>query len=145
MDLAQFAQACGYAGDSPAMLAAFAAIRQDGIRTARQGHRQRKAAIDRMKPSRALFLAAIRPAQSAEEAIEDAARFLSMFPQHAALATGKAQRRPRPRQAAAPLRPLLPPLRLSPLGVGGRLKTRAPLAVKTDIAIANTAPYVSAR
>ncbi|MER9429380.1 hypothetical protein [Mesorhizobium sp. M0408] len=75
MDLAQFAQACGYAGDSPAMLAAFAAIRQDGIRTARQGHRQRKAAIDRMKPSRALFLAAIRPAQSAEEA----ARFLSMF------------------------------------------------------------------
>ncbi|MER9617366.1 hypothetical protein [Mesorhizobium sp. M0207] len=79
MDPAQFAHACGYSGDSPAMLAAFAAIRQDGIRKARQGHRQRKAAIDRIKPSRALFLAAIRPAQSAEEALEDVARFLSMF------------------------------------------------------------------
>ncbi|MER8820291.1 hypothetical protein NKH70_10765 [Mesorhizobium sp. M0991] len=79
MDPAQFAHACGYSGDSPAMLAAFAAIRQHGIRKARQGHRQRKAAIDQMKPSRALFLAAIRPAQSAEEALDDAARFLSMF------------------------------------------------------------------
>jgi hypothetical protein len=76
---AQFAAACGYTGDSPAMLAALTAIRQDGIHRARQGHDQRKAAIDRLKPSRTLFLAAIRPALSAEEAIEDAARFMTMF------------------------------------------------------------------
>jgi hypothetical protein len=76
---ARFAGACGYTGDSPAVLAAFAAIHQDGICRGRQAHDQRKAAIDRLKPSPALFLAAIRPALSAEEAIEDATRFISMF------------------------------------------------------------------
>ncbi|TIX55946.1 MAG: hypothetical protein E5V28_21530 [Mesorhizobium sp.] len=76
---AQFARDCGYTGDSPAMLAAFAAIRLDGIGKARLGHDQRKAVVDRLKHGEALFLAAIRPAQSAEEALEDAARFIALF------------------------------------------------------------------
>ncbi|RWM95033.1 MAG: hypothetical protein EOR84_15455 [Mesorhizobium sp.] len=76
---AQFARDCGYTGDSPAMLAAFAAIRRDGIGQARLGHGQRKALVDRLKLGEALFLAAIRPAQSAEEAIEDAARFIACY------------------------------------------------------------------
>ncbi|WP_436798485.1 hypothetical protein [Mesorhizobium ventifaucium] len=76
---AQFARDCGYSGDSPAMLAAFAAIRLDGIGRARLGHDQRKALVDRLKLGEALFLAAIRPAQSAEEAIEDAARFIACY------------------------------------------------------------------
>ncbi|WP_292313050.1 hypothetical protein [Mesorhizobium sp.] len=94
---AQFARDCGYTGDSPAMLAAFAAIRLDGIGKARLGHEQRKAVVDGLKHSEALFLAAIRPAQSAEEALEDAAPLHCAVPQHAALAPGKARRRPRPR------------------------------------------------
>jgi hypothetical protein len=76
---AQFARECGYTGDSPAMLAAFAAIRLDGIGRARIGHDRRKALVDRLKHGEALFLAAIRPAQSAEEALEDAARFIALF------------------------------------------------------------------
>ncbi|RWM20412.1 MAG: hypothetical protein EOR73_15445 [Mesorhizobium sp.] len=76
---AQFARDSGYTGDSPAMLAAFAAIRLDGIGKARLGHDQRKATVDRLKHGEALFLAAIRPAQSAEEALEDAARFIALF------------------------------------------------------------------
>ncbi|CCV15128.1 hypothetical protein [Mesorhizobium sp. STM 4661] len=79
MDATQFAQDCGYVGDSPAMLAALAAIRLDGIARARQGHDQRKAVVDRVKQSEALFLAAICPALSAEEAIEDAARFIASY------------------------------------------------------------------
>jgi hypothetical protein len=79
MDSIQFARDCGYAGDSPAMLAALAAIRLDGIARARQGHDQRKAVVDRLKQSEALFLAAIGPALSAEEAIEDAARFIAGY------------------------------------------------------------------
>ncbi|WP_292504036.1 hypothetical protein [Mesorhizobium sp.] len=76
---AQFARDCGYTGDSPAMLAAFTAIRLDGIGKARLGHDQRKAVVDRLKHGEALFLAAIRPAQSAEEALEDAARFIACY------------------------------------------------------------------
>ncbi|MER8485611.1 hypothetical protein [Mesorhizobium sp. M1322] len=76
---AQFARDCGYTGDSPAMLAAFAAIRLDGIGKARLGHYQRKAMVDRLKHGEALFQAAIRPAQSAEEALEDAARFIACY------------------------------------------------------------------
>ncbi|TIL64430.1 MULTISPECIES: hypothetical protein [unclassified Mesorhizobium] len=76
---AQFARDCGYTGDSPAMLVAFAAIRLDGIGRARLGHGQRKALVDRLKLGEALFLAAIRPAQSAEEALEDAARFIACY------------------------------------------------------------------
>lgn len=75
----QFARDCGYSGDSPAMLAALAAIRLDGMARARQGHDQRKAVVDRLKQSEALFLAAIRPALSAEEAIEDAVRFIACY------------------------------------------------------------------
>ncbi|RWK50342.1 hypothetical protein [Mesorhizobium sp.] len=76
---ARFARDCGYTGDSPAMLAAFAAIRHDGIGQARLGHDRRKALVDRLKLGEALFLAAIRPAQSAEEALEDAARFMACY------------------------------------------------------------------
>ncbi|CCV08156.1 conserved hypothetical protein [Mesorhizobium metallidurans STM 2683] len=75
----QFARDCGYTGDSPAMLAALTAIRLDGIARARQGHDQRKAVVDRLKQSEALFLAAICPALSAGEAIEDAARFIACY------------------------------------------------------------------
>ncbi|RWN57256.1 hypothetical protein [Mesorhizobium sp.] len=76
---AQFARDCGYTSDSPAMLAALAAIRLDGIGRARLGHGQRKALVDRLKLGEALFLAAFRPAQSTEEALEDAARFIACY------------------------------------------------------------------
>lgn len=76
---ADFARSCGYAGDSLALLEAFEAIRRNGIAHARQDHVRRKAVIDELKPSQALFLAAIGPALSAEEAIEDAARFIACW------------------------------------------------------------------
>lgn len=76
---ARFARDCFYTGDSPAMLAALAAIRLDGIARARQGHDRRKAIVDRLKADEALFLAAIGPALSAQEAIEDAARFIAGY------------------------------------------------------------------
>ncbi|MFA6154655.1 hypothetical protein [Mesorhizobium sp.] len=79
MDAADFARACGYSGDSPALLEAFAAIRNSGIARARQDHARRKAVIDTLKQSELLFLAAIAPALSAEEAIEDAARFIAFW------------------------------------------------------------------
>ncbi|RWF46717.1 MAG: hypothetical protein EOS46_16540 [Mesorhizobium sp.] len=77
MDAADFARACGYTGDSPALLEAFEAIRRDGIAQARLDHFRRKAVIDEMKQSEPLFLAAIGPALSAHEAVEDAARFIA--------------------------------------------------------------------
>lgn len=76
---ADFARACGYTGDSPALLEAFEAIRRNGIERARYDHMSRKAVIDELKQSEALFLAAIGPALSAEEAIEDATRFIACW------------------------------------------------------------------
>lgn len=74
-----FARACGYNGDSPALLDAFEAIRQCGIRQARQEHHRRKALIEPLKLGEDMFLAAIGPALSAEEAIEDATRFIAFW------------------------------------------------------------------
>jgi hypothetical protein len=79
MDDADFARACGYTGDSPALLEAFEAIRRNGIAHARRDHLQRKAVIDALKLSQTLFLSAIGPALSAEEAIEDAAHFIACW------------------------------------------------------------------
>ncbi|UCI34431.1 hypothetical protein FJW03_13850 [Mesorhizobium sp. B4-1-4] len=79
MDAADFARACGYTGDSPALLEAFEAIRCNGIAHARQDHFRRKAVIDDLKRSEPLFLAAIGPALSADEAIEDTARFIACW------------------------------------------------------------------
>ncbi|WP_258595220.1 hypothetical protein [Mesorhizobium sp. AR07] len=76
---ADLACACGYTGDSPALLEAFEAIRRNGIAHTRQDHLRRKAVIDALKPSEMLFLAAIGPALSAEEALEDAARFIAFW------------------------------------------------------------------
>ena len=79
MDAADFARACGYTGDSPALLEAFEAIRRSGIAQARQDHFRRKALIDELKQSEPLFLAAIGPALSADEAIEDTTRFIAFW------------------------------------------------------------------
>jgi len=79
MDAADFARACGYTGDSPALLEAFEVIRRNGITHARQDHFRRKAVIDELKQSEPLFLAAIGPALSAQEAIEDTARFIACW------------------------------------------------------------------
>ncbi|BAV46791.1 hypothetical protein MLTONO_1888 [Mesorhizobium loti] len=79
MDAADFARACGYTGDSPALLEAFEAIRRNGIAQARQDHFRRKAVIDELKQSEPLFLAAIGPALSADEAIDDTARFIACW------------------------------------------------------------------
>ncbi|TGQ64059.1 hypothetical protein EN829_021125 [Mesorhizobium sp. M00.F.Ca.ET.186.01.1.1] len=79
MAAADFAHACGYDGDSPALIEAFEAIRDHGIRQARQDHLKRKAAIDSLKQSEILFLAAIGPALSAEEAIADASHFIAFW------------------------------------------------------------------
>ncbi|MBZ9676404.1 hypothetical protein [Mesorhizobium sp. ES1-1] len=79
MDDVDFARACGYSGDSPALLDAFSAIRHSGIAHARQDHARRKALIDMLKQSELLLLAALAPALSEEEAIEDAARFIAFW------------------------------------------------------------------
>lgn len=76
---ADFARACGYTGDSPALLEAFEAIRRNGIERARHDHMSRKAVMDELGQSEALFLASIGPALSAEEAIEDATRFIACW------------------------------------------------------------------
>ncbi|QPC91875.1 hypothetical protein [Mesorhizobium sp. INR15] len=73
---ADFARMSGYTGDSPALLEAYAAIREHGIHQARQGHIARKAIIDALKHSEAMVLGAIHPALSLEEALEDTARFI---------------------------------------------------------------------
>lgn len=69
----------GYRGDSPAMLHAMEAIRQQGIRRAREGHFERKAVIDEMKETPALFFHAIRPNLCSAEAIEAANRVIFGF------------------------------------------------------------------
>ncbi|WP_168992163.1 MULTISPECIES: hypothetical protein [Mesorhizobium] len=79
MEAADFARSCGYTGDSPALLEAFEAIRRNGIAHARQDHFRRKAVIDELKQSQTLFQAAIAPALSAQEAIEDAAHFIACW------------------------------------------------------------------
>jgi hypothetical protein len=76
---ADFARTCGYSGDSPALLEAFEAIRRNGIALARHDHFRRKAVIDELKHSEALFLVAIGPALSAQEAIEDTTRFIACW------------------------------------------------------------------
>lgn len=75
----KFAAACGYRGSSPALLGAYEAIRQQGIRRAREGHDERKAVIDEMKASPAMFFNAIRPNLSTAEAIEAANRVIFGF------------------------------------------------------------------
>ncbi|TPL86255.1 hypothetical protein [Mesorhizobium sp. B2-3-12] len=77
MDAADFARACGYTGDSPVLLEAFDAIRRNGIAQARLDHFSRKAVVDDLKQSELLFLAAIGPALSAHEAVEEATRFIA--------------------------------------------------------------------
>lgn len=79
MDDADFARACGYTGDSPALLQAFEAIRRNGIAHARHDHFRRKAVIDELKQAELLFLAAIGPALTAQEAIEDTAHFIACW------------------------------------------------------------------
>ncbi|MDI6026758.1 hypothetical protein QBK99_11205 [Corticibacterium sp. UT-5YL-CI-8] len=51
----QFAKECGYPGNSPAMLAAFAAIKQSGIREARLAHHERKRLVEQFKAEPTLF------------------------------------------------------------------------------------------
>ena len=72
----RLARECGYTGNSPALLGAYEAIRQAGIREARKAHYERKAIIDQMKAEPGMFFAAIRPSLSTSEAIEDAKRFI---------------------------------------------------------------------
>lgn len=69
----------GYTGASPAMLRAMEAIRQTGIRKARQAHAERYAVLQQYKDSPALFFAYIRPALSTDEAVEDATRIICRF------------------------------------------------------------------
>ncbi|MER8375549.1 hypothetical protein [Mesorhizobium sp. M1406] len=123
MDAADFARACGYSGDSPALLEAFEAIRRDGIAHARQDHIRRKAMIDELKQSEILFLAAVGPALSAGEAIEDAAPLHRLLAQHAALAPGTAPARPDQGQAAAARGALLPAVQPAALGARGGVRT----------------------
>lgn len=75
----RFAREAGYGGNSPALLDAYEAIRQLGVRTARAGHFERKAVIDEMKDCPALFFHAIRPNLCSAEAIEAANRVIFGF------------------------------------------------------------------
>ncbi|ESZ60511.1 hypothetical protein NL532_24295 [Mesorhizobium sp. C120A] len=76
----EFARSAGgYRGDSPAMLHAMEAIRQHGIRRARDGHFERKAVIDEMKANPEMFFNAIRPNLCTAEAIEAANRVIFGF------------------------------------------------------------------
>lgn len=75
----EFANSCGYTGNSPAMLHALEQIRQRGIREARAGHFERKRVIDQFKAEPCMFFLAIRPSLSTSEAIEDAKRFIASY------------------------------------------------------------------
>jgi hypothetical protein len=66
----------GYTGDNPVILNAFEEIRQSGIREARKQHDERKTLVDEMKQEPALLAAAIWPAPSLTEAIENANRVI---------------------------------------------------------------------
>lgn len=72
----QFARDNGCLKPSPAQLVAFEAIRQHGIREARKAHYDRKKVADEIKAEPGLFFAMIHPAQSADEAIDDANNYL---------------------------------------------------------------------
>lgn len=75
-----FATRCGLGKiTSPAMLDALEAIRQSGIRAARQGHYDRKRLVDECKEHPAIFFAMVRPSLSTDEAIEDGKRFLAQY------------------------------------------------------------------
>lgn len=74
-----FAHACGYAGNSPAMLKAFEAIRQNGIREARKAHFDRKLVTDAIKRDPGIISAMIHPAQSIDEALEDINHWLIAY------------------------------------------------------------------
>lgn len=71
-----FAEQCGYAGRSPAMLAAFETIRRSGIAEARAAHFARKKLTDALARDAALCQAMIHPAETVEEALEDIKAFL---------------------------------------------------------------------
>lgn len=73
-----FAARGGYRGNSPAMLAAIEDIRQAGIREARQMHMARlKKCRSLHNPS--LFAAAIHPADSVHEAMDDTVKAICAF------------------------------------------------------------------
>lgn len=74
-----FALESGYSGNSPAMLAAFARIREHGIREARAAHFERVKLVKLYAERPDMFFAAIRPALSTQEAIEDANRIIFGF------------------------------------------------------------------
>jgi hypothetical protein len=66
-----FAEQCGYAGQSPAMLAAFETIRRSGIEEARAAHFARKKVTDQISRDPALCQVMIHPAETVDEALED--------------------------------------------------------------------------
>lgn len=71
----QFAAESGYTGDSPAMLAAFEAIRQSGIRRARDMHYERVKLVEQFKARPSLFWSYVnlfrpQPLLSTQEAID---------------------------------------------------------------------------
>lgn len=67
----QFAADCGCPNPSPAQIDAFEAIRQQGIREARNAHMARRLVTDAVKREPGLMSAMISPAQSIDEALED--------------------------------------------------------------------------
>jgi hypothetical protein len=71
-----FAEQCGYAGHSPAMLAAFETIRRSGIAEARAAHFARKKVTDALARDPALCQAMIHPAETVDEALEDIKAFI---------------------------------------------------------------------
>lgn len=71
----QFAKESGYVGESPAMLAAFEAIRQSGIRRAREMHFERVKLVEQFKANPSLFWGYVnlfrpQPLLSTQEAID---------------------------------------------------------------------------
>lgn len=75
----EFAKECGYAGNSPAMLNALEAVRQQGIREARKAHFDRKLVTDAIKRDPGMISAIMRPAQSIDEALEDVGAFIVRY------------------------------------------------------------------
>ncbi|MBA3576158.1 MAG: hypothetical protein H0W39_00880 [Sphingomonas sp.] len=79
MNARAFAASCGCPTNDPALLSIYEDIRQYGIREARAGHYERVKLVKKLKVHPSMFFAMIRPALSSDEAIEDAARFISCF------------------------------------------------------------------
>ena len=74
----EFAKGSGYGGNCPAMLKAFEAIRQAGIREARKAHHERMKVVEQYAEYPALFFFASK-ALTTDEAVTENRRIIAQY------------------------------------------------------------------